>query len=262
MDTITRVTPERMVLAANQVAKEAQFWSWLRKIFQTTLDARARATGVGRVLRAIDEALEEGPDTFSRSDGRWQLTSDARSHEGAPDRSELVATASTVRIWDGEAPVNPELYVLGRRSDVREVAAAVLKRAGPLEKITLATVVAGRFGVDLENLDGRTDLSVLPPMANGAPSAQAIYAAHWMMEELDVEDRQTVRALVGSPGGTLDDIVVALGCSRYRAGILRDRAQARLRELAEMAGDVEQVATTLVLQWIGQEDPLRHLEDT
>ena len=264
-ETIDRVGTDKLVLAASEAANDAQFISgWLRRALRTTLDTRARQTSSGRVIRAMDDALREDPNQFCLETGFWRLEADNRElawqggHAALADAAWTVETA-TVRLSQRAAKTPP----MAARRDIRAVCATVLEMSGPLAKADLAEVLAQRFNVAFEMRFGYLDLD---DRTQGQPVAASMeeafdiidddLAARWMFEQLTGEERKVIGLDVG--GASIRDLAGALGCTKYRAGIIKDRLVKKLRLLADLLPNDGQGPTERLLVLVRQHQELRH----
>ena len=266
-ETVVRVTPDKLVLAANESQNDTQFIGWLRKALRTTLNIRARGTPSGRVIRAMDDALREDPSRFCSENGYWCLSDDVRQSDWEDGLSALVVEAweedtAIVRISRSATKTPP----MAARPDIRAVCARVLGLSGPLTKADLAEVLAHRFNVVFEGRFGYLDLNDEDPVDPAEPtdvealdSVQDDLAARWMFEQLTDEERSVLRHLLG--GASLRGLATALDCTKYRAEIVRDRLTEKLRRLADISSEGGQGATERLLGLISQYDDLRHLTE-
>ncbi len=265
LETVTRVEPSGVVLAAQGADNDTEFAGWLRKALRTTLDLRARGTPSGRVIRAMDDALREDPDRFQLNDGRWRLVADDRDPTWKEGRSPLVEVAwsvetTTVRMSKDAMKTPP----MAHRHDIRTVCAAVLDLSGPLLKVELAEVLAHRFNVAFEDRFDYLDLDDEDHHAQPAATAahEALegvddeLAAHWMLGQLTGEERRMLGTLLTA--ASLRDLAATLGCTKYRAELVRDRLQQKLRRLADLVPGGGEAATARLLELVGQHEELRH----
>ena len=266
-DTIVRVTAPKVVLAANEAANDAEFFSWLKQALRTTLNQRARRTPLGRIIRAMDDALSEDPDQFHTENGYWRLRTDDRQPAWSGVQAALVAAAwtvdtATVRLSRSAAKTPP----MAARQDIRAVCAAVLELPGPLEKRVLARVLAERFGVVFEERLGYDDLDGDSPSPWSAISTSDAFdlsddrgAAHWMYEQLTDDERQVLRLRLDHP--SIRALAGALGCTKYRAEVIRNHLDGKLRHLAgQLAGDAEGAMEQL-LELVRHRCELRHFTE-
>ncbi len=266
-DTVVRVTPDQLVLAATEAHSDTEFIGWLRKALRTTLNIRARGTPSGRVIRAMDDALRGDPSRFCSENGYWRLSADARQPNWQDGLSVLVAEAwkvatQTVRMSPSASKTPP----MATRPDIRAVCAQVLGLSGPLKKVHLAEVLAHRFNVLFEGRFAYLDRndedeagSVEPTAEEAFDSVQDELAARWILEQLTDEERSVLGHLLD--GASIRDLAVALDCSRYRAEIIRNRLTEKLRRLADISSEGSQSAVELLLDLIRQHDDLRHLAE-
>jgi hypothetical protein len=268
LETVARVDPARVVLAANEAEGDADFVSWIRAALRTTLDLRARGTPAGRVIRAMDDALRADANRFVSARGYWQLVGDRRAPEWGSGTAPLVEAAwsvetATVRL-SAATTRSPRM---AHRRDIRAVCEAVLDLAGPLPKAELAGVLAERFNVSFaarfEYLDLDTDDEDAGPAATvvGAPDAAVDdeLAAHWMLGQLTSEERRVLEKVVGGSG--VRALAGELGCGTDKAALIRRRLIAKLRRLADAVGDDGQTATARLLDHVAHHDRLRHSLD-
>ena len=264
-DTVVRVTPDQLVLAANEARSDTEFVGWLRKALRTTLNIRARGTPSGRVIRAMDDALRGDPSRFCSENGYWRLSADARQPNWQDGLSALVAEAwkvatQTVRMSPSASKTPP----MATRPDIRAVCAQVLDLSGPLKKVHLAEVLAHRFNVLFEGRFGYLHLNdeadpAAPTDEEPFDGVQDELAARWMLEQLAYEERSVLGHLLD--GASIRDLAVALNCSRYRAEIIRNRIAEKLRRLADISTESSQSAVEHLLDLIRQNDDLRHLAE-
>ena len=264
-ETISRVEPNQIVLAANEAVNDVQFVGWLRKAILTTLNLRARKTPGGRVIRAMDDALRGGPDLFGLRAGHWYLVGDVRQPGWSQGDAELVATAWGVETTTIQAsPRATKTAPLAYRRDIRAVCRAVLELAGPLPKAQLAEVVAQRFNVPfIEQFDylgageGIEDQDVdAYEDGDGTDDVDDGIAARWMLDQLTEEERRVLRLALRGDG--VRGISSVLGCTKYRAELLTGRLHEKLRRLAHLTGSDPQEATSRLIELVGQEQQLRH----
>ena len=266
-ETVVRVTPDQLVLAATEAHSDTEFIGWLRKALRTTLNIRARGTPSGRVIRAMDDALRGDPSRFCSENGYWRLSADARQPNWQDGLSVLVAEAwkvatQTLRMSPSASKTPP----MATRPDIRAVCAQVLGLSGPLKKVHLAEVLAHRFNVLFEGRFGYLDFNDEDEADTAAPTDEEPFdcvqdelAARWMLEQLADEERSALGHLLD--GGSIRDLAVALDCSKYRAEIIRNRLTEKLRRLADISSEGSQSAVELLLELIRQHDDLRHLAE-
>jgi DNA-binding CsgD family transcriptional regulator len=268
-DTVARVGPGDVVLAAQQADSDAAFRGWLRRAVRTTLNLRARGTSAGRVIRAVDDALRQDPEGFRLDGDYWRLADDGRDPAGTVGTSAVVEVAwtvntTTVRISADATKTPPMAY----RRDIRAVCAAVLAHFGPLRKVDLAEVLAYRFNVAFEDrfdyLDLDDEEDGHQPVAAAAEEAfddvDDDVAARWMLDQLTGEERRLLGLIV--QGATIRDLAAELDCTRYRAEVLSERVQQKLRRLADLVPDGDGAAVTeRLLGVVRQQEELRHLEE-
>ena len=266
-ETVARVTPDKLVLAANEAHSDAEYTGWLRRALRTTLDIWARGTPSGRIIRALDDALREDPGRFCLEDGFWCLRDDDRQPSWQEGLSALIAEAwevdtSTVRMSQSASKTPP----MASRRDIRAVCAEVLDLSGPLRKVDLAEVLAHRFNVPFEGRFGYLDLDdedqedpIEPTSEEEFDGIQDDLAARWMFEQLTDEERRVLGHLLG--GASTRDLAAALDCSKYRAEIVRNRLTEKLRRLADNSSEGSQGAVERLLDLIRQHDDLRHLAE-
>lgn len=263
-DTIERVTTPKVVLAACEAANDAEFFSWLKQALRTTLNQRARRTPLGRVIRAMDDALREDPDQFTLNDGYWRLRTDDRPPAQPQQRAALVAASwevhtATVRLSPSAMKTPP----MAARRDVRAVCAAVLGLAGPLEKADLAGVLAERFGVVFEERLGYDDLDDSSSSSWATTSTGDAFdlsddrgTARWIYEQLTEYERRVLRLRLEHP--SIRGLADALGCTKYRAEKIQNHLDGKLRHFADqLAGDAEGAMEQL-LELVRHRCELRH----
>jgi hypothetical protein len=253
-DTVARVRPEKIVLAANEAVNDQEFTVWLRKALRTTLLLRSRETPSGRVIRAIDDALRPDTDRFVSEAGHWRLARDTRPPAWDGDRAALLAAA-----WEVEtAATTQRSCALAPRADIRDVCAAVLEAAGPLNKATLADVLAERFNAAfIVRFDYVDDEEAALAIADaGYEGLDDDLAARWMLTQLTDEERRALAAMVA--GGGVRELGVALSCGKTKASLIHGRLVVKLRGLAEMTGGDGREATRILLGLVGQRERARH----
>lgn len=267
-DTVVRVGPDKLVLAAGEASNDREFsWGWLKTALRTTLDLRARTTPAGRVIRAMDDALREEPDRFCLRNGHWRLKADDREPARRIGKQGLVSAAwtvetDTVRLSQRATKTPPMAY----RRDIRAVCAKLLELSGPLAKADLAEVLAHRFNVPFEARFDYLDLdegNLLLPRADSAvgtfEASEDQMLAYWMFEQLTEDERSLLRLV--RDHASLRDLASALGCSRYRAGIIRSRLVCKLGRLAKRSSGDDQGAVEYLLKMVGQHTELRHYNE-
>ena len=266
-ETVARVTPDKLVLAANEAHSDAEFIGWLQKALRTTLNVWARGTPSGRVIRAMDDALREDSSQFCSENGYWRRVDDRRRPSWQDGLSALVAEAwgvdaQTIRILPSASKTPP----MATRPDIRAVCAQVLDLSGPLKKVDLAEVLAHRFNVAFEGRFGYLDLTdddwvdpVEPKAEEAFDDIQDELAARWMLEQLTDEERSVLGHLLD--GASIRDLAAVLDCSKYRAEIVRNRLTEKLRRLADISSEGSQGAVERLLDLIRQHDDLRHLAE-
>ena len=247
-DTIARVTPAKLVLAANKAPNDKAFAGYVIKALRTTLDLRARGTPEGRVIRAVDEALSEDPVHFRLATGHWCLCSDDREPCWSQGLSELIDVAWTVETRTTHfSPDAEKTPPLAARDDTRAVAAAVLERSGPLPKAQLAEVLAARFNVAFEiDYEWIDDPEQAPDIAGYEGTTADERAAQWMHSQLTADERQALAGFL--EGGGIRGITKTLGCSKHRAGVTLDRLKEKLARLADACQGDARAATEILLR--------------
>lgn len=261
-ETIRRVGTDKVALAANEAANDAEFvGGWVRRALWTTLDIRARRTPLGRVMRAVDDALGNDREQFRLKSGFWCLGADDREPKYRYAQAALVAAAwtvqtDTVRVSQSAVKTPP----MAARRDIRAVCAAVLDLSGPLTKADLAEVVAQRFNVAFEERFDYLDLDDHRLGQQKGHSAEDEFddeqAAQWMFEQLSFEDRDVLGLVLRN--ASLRDLAGALGCSKHRASIIRNRLVNKLGHMAALSPDDGQAAMEQLLEMVGQQEMLRH----
>lgn len=264
-ETIVRVRPERLVLAAEGATNDREFmWGWLKAALRTTLNIRARGTPSGRVIRAMDDALREAPDRFSLSSGYWRLKPDARDPATRVGKEELIRAAwtlqtDTVRLSHRATKTPP----MASRRDIRAVSAKLLDLSGPLAKADLAEVLAHRFNVSFEARFDYIDLDEDSRLLPGADHAMDAFdatedrmLARWMFEQLTEDERETLQLV--RDHASLRDLASASGCTKYQAGIIRSRLVCKIRRLAKRSSGDAQGAVECLLEMVGRHTELRH----
>lgn len=267
-DTIVRVTPAAIVLAANEASSAISFRAWLGKAMRTTLDLRARKTPSGRVIRAVDDALSGDPDRFVHRNGHWQLVGDDREPEWSEGIDRLVDEAWTVATRTVHLTDALKTPPMAYRQDIREVCAAILKLSGPLRKDQLSEIAAYRFNVAFETTfdyihAGESDDADSEPLAPGTRELEDAVddeaAAAWVFGQLTAGEREVAALVAG--GCSLRDLASALGCTKYQADLLHSRLRAKLQRLDDIMGGAVSGATGALARLVGQERELRHLVD-
>lgn len=264
-DTVVRVRPDKLVLAAGEAANDREFiWGWMKTALRTTLNLRARATPAGRVIRAMDDALREEPDRFCLRNGHWRLRADDREPARPIGKQGLISAAwtvetETIRLSRRATKTPPMAY----RRDIRAVSTKLLELSGPLAKADLAEVLAHRFNVPFEARFDYLDLdegSLLLPRADSAvgtlEASEDQMLAYWMFEQLTEDERNLLRLVLDH--ASLRDLASALDCTRYRAQIIRSRLVCKLRRLAKRSSGDDQGAVECLLKMVGQHAELRH----
>jgi hypothetical protein len=253
-DTIVRVTPDKLVLIANEAVNERQFRTYFAKAIRTTLDGRARKTPKGRVIRAMDDALRQSPEQFTLRAGCWGLTSDDRDPSWSEGPLELIqraqtVAAATIRI-DTAGDRSPPM---AQRRDIRAVATEVLSLSGPLPKALLAEVLAYRFNVIFENRLGYLDEDPERPHDPETRDVEAVedlapdrVAAEAMLAQLTQDERVALHVYLGGSG--VRGLAQALQCTKYRAEVNLERITEKLALLAQEVGDENESATALLLE--------------
>ena len=246
------------------IPAEEIFFAWLKRAFRTTLAQRARRTPLGRVIRAVDDALREEPDQFCTEYGCWRLRTGDRQRDSSKTPAELVAAAwgvdtATIRLSPSAIKTPP----MATRRDLRAVCARVLELSGPLAKADLARVLATRFSVVFEERLGYDDLDDSVPSPWATASASDAFelsddrgAARWMYEQLTEDERRVLELRLDHP--SIRDLAGALGCTKYRAEVTRDHLDKKLRNLADqLPGDAEGAMEQL-LELVRHRTELRH----
>ena len=267
LETIGRVTPEKVELAAQRASSDVEFRGWLATVVRTTLDLRARGTPSGQVMRAIDDALREDPSRFVVIAGHWTLVGDERPPSWCAGTEQLVREAwrvdTTLIRHSAAVEKSPPM---AHRRDIRAVAEVVLLLAGPLRKVVLAETLAARFNVmfaaRFDYLDREPD-GQNEPTSSDAPAAYEEVddrlAAEWMLNELTADERRVLAIVVA--GGAIRGVGVELACANEKASTVTKRLQGKLRRLAELSGGAGEAATEILLDLVGRENTLRHSLD-
>lgn len=264
-DTVHRIGPGDVILAAQQADNDVMFRGWLRRAVRTTLNLRARGTPAGRVIRAIDDALSEERNRFEHVAGYWRPSGNDREPTGSDDTRALIQIAwtvetSTVRISANAVKTPP----LAHRRDIRSVCAAVLEQAGPMRKVDLAEVVAHRFNVLFEDRFDYFDLDSQDQSDPATAGETEVFdridddlAAQWMLSQLTPEEAGALHLIVG--GASIRDLAAHLECSNYRADLLRDRVVKKLRTLADCMSDGDgELVSERLLTIVGRHGEMRH----
>ena len=264
-ETVVRARPDKLVLAAEEAANDREFmWGWLKLALRTSLNIRARGTPAGRVLRAMDDALREEPDRFSLSNGYWRLRSDGPERASRIGRETLIRAAwtvqtDTIRVSKHATKTPPMAF----RRDIRAVSAKLLELSGPLAKADLAEVLAHRFNVSFEARFHYLDLDegsrLLPgedPAVGALDATEDRMLARWMLEQLTKDEREILQLVLDN--ASLRDLASALGCSKYRAGIIRSRLVCKMRRLVKRSSGDAQGAVECLIEMVGQHTELRH----
>jgi hypothetical protein len=258
-DMISRVTPHRLVLAASRASDDRQFSSYLLDALTSELDLRARETVTGRVMRAVDDALKEDRETFSKTNGHWTLTGDDRDPLWAKGLDQLIDLAwtietRTVRISPNANKTPPMAY----RPDVRKVAAAVLELSGPLRTVQLAEVMAYRFNVAFEihfryidqhvaDDEGEVAVDVAAPDSGAMEElVDDQLAADWMLAQLTSDDRRVLSSYLAGDG--VRGMADLLGCSKSTADLLKDRIEEKLKRMAQRVDGDARPAMLMLLR--------------
>lgn len=267
LETIGRVTPAKVVLAAQRASSDIEFRGWLAAAVRTTLNLRARETPSGQVMRAVDDALREDPLRFVVIDGHWTLVGDERPPSWCAGTEQLVREAWKVEttLIRHSAAVE-KTPPMAHRRDIRAVAEVVLLLAGPLPKVVLAETLAARFNVmfaaRFDYLDREPDGQNEPPSSDALTAYEEVddrLAAEWMLNELTAEERR-VLAIVATGGG-VRGVGAELACANEKAATVTKRLHAKLRRLAELSGGDGEAATEILLDLVGRENTLRHSLD-
>lgn len=267
MDTIVRVSTDKVVLAAIQAANDAQFYAWLRKVTRTTLDIRSRKTSGGKVIQAVYKALHEDTERFGyeAKAGYWRLVDDDREPSWSGGITRLVEVA-----WSVETPTTTlkgsatQAGRLANREDTRAVAEAVLEVAGPLAKADLAELIAHRFNVafteEFRSLsgDGDNDEEEPPvPEQSAIDDVNLDDAAKWLLEQLSSEERDLLR---DRASGTVRDLVRP-GRGRSTVAKLSKRLEEKVRLIADRLGEDRRDVVARALHILGQEVTSEHSTD-
>jgi DNA-directed RNA polymerase specialized sigma24 family protein len=267
-DTVTRVEPDKVVLAAAAAASDQEFSAWLVKAMRTTLNLRARETIGGRVIRSVEDALRQDADRFELRNGNWSLKGDPRTPEWSEGPRELIETA-----WQVNTPTMALVATSTktgrrlRRTDIREEAAAVLEVAGPLPKATLAEVVAHRFNVPFiermgylpgagpDDGDEEPDADVRDP-EDPFEAFEVGDAVLWMAEQLTEDERQLLTQRAA--GMSIRAIADEAGIKKNQVEKLNRRLDTKLHRVAEQLSEngVEVVAEMVKI--LGHHGASRH----
>lgn len=253
MEMVVTATPARIVAAAIGARDDAEFTAWVRKALRLQLDQVARSTWSGRLIRAVDSALEEAPELFERTGNGWKLQGDGRLGDKAVDLPRLREEA-----WKITPEQNhmSEVALLGARQGLRSVAEAVLAVAGPLSKAVLTEIIADRFNttfsVELDYLDVEGDgTDVASPDVDPAAASAALQ----MLGRLNGEERQQLRILASDGQRSL---ARQSGATTYRAALIADRLAEKVALLAEEVDADPQAAVELLLGLLEQLDNSGH----
>lgn len=265
--TIARVTPDGMVTAASNAVNDREFSGWLRKAMVTTLDLEARDTPTGWVMRTIADALAEDPSFVSDGD-RWRLEDQEPEETWDHDVVPLNMVAWSVQTKTIRHSPNAQKHQIAWRDDMRAVCRAVLEVSGPLDKVELAQIVAGRFntlyGGRLGYLDLDDEERAIEVAGDGVEisSTEVIDTASWLMTQLTEDERDAV-ALVASSSG-LRELGQHLGCGTEKATKIKARVAQKLQHVYGAAGITEDDAhevTAVLLKMIERDAELRHSMD-
>lgn len=267
LETIGRVTPAKVVLAAQRASSDVEFRGWLAAAVRTTLDLRARGTPSGQVMRAVDDALREDPSRFLVIDGHWTLVGDERPPSWCAGTEQLVREAWKVEttLIRHSAAIE-KTPPMAHRRDTRAVAEVVLLLAGPLPKVVLAETLAARFNVmfsaRLDYLDREPDGQNEPTSSDALAAYEEVDdrpAAEWMLNELTVDERRVLAIVVA--GGGIRGVGAELACANEKASTVTKRLQGKLRRLAQLSGGNGEAATEILLDLVGRDNTLRHSLD-
>ncbi|MGD0881297.1 MAG: hypothetical protein ABSB09_07005 [Acidimicrobiales bacterium] len=258
-DMVVRVGLDKVVLAAEKAANDAQFVGWLRTALTSQLEMAARSTASGRVLRSVEDALREDPDQFRLSNGHWGLVDDDREPGWTEGIGPLVAVAHTVptravRISTASRKTPPMAY----RPDIRKIATEVLSVAGPLAKDQLAEVVCARFVGSFSEVLGYLDEHELDVTLGGDDEAEltdGVLAARWMLTQLTADERAGLAAFLATGG--IRGMADQLGGTKYQSEVLYARIEEKLKMLQDLAG-ADEAAVSHLLALVGQSEQLRH----
>jgi hypothetical protein len=252
MAMVARVTPAKIVVAA--VARDdVAFSAWIKRALRTQLDLGARTSWSGRLIRAVDAALEEAPERFERGVGTWMVRGEQRPPAQNPDIPDLRERAWTVTPEENHMS---ETALLGAREGLRSVSDVVLTAAGPLQKAVLADIVADRFNtvfsVDLGYLDPEDERYEVPAPP-GAPGAHQ--AALHLLGQLTSEERDLLGILAT---GGVRKLMRRTGATKHRASLIKDRLADKVSRLAgEHDADPQAIGEHLI-ELLGQLDSSGH----
>lgn len=253
MAMVVTATPDRIVAAAVGARDDAGFAAWVRKALQFQLDQAARSSWAGRLIRAVDSALEEAPELFERTGSGWKLRDDDRPGDQGVDLPRLREEAWKIAPEENHMS---ETALLGARQGLRSVAEAVLALSGPLPKALLTEVIADRFNttfsVDLDYLDLEQDGS---DIAATDVDPAAANAARQMLGRLNGEERQQLRVLASEGQRAL---ARQEGATTYRAALIAERLAAKVARLADEIDADPQAAVELLLGLLEQLDNSGH----
>lgn len=256
MEMVATSKPEKITAAALNARDDAAFARWLTNALVLQLNQTARGTWSGRLIRAVDSALEEAPKDFERVDGGWKLSGDARPMQQLPDLPQLRSVAWAVTPDENHMT---DAALLGARPGVRSVAAAVLNTAGPLTKATLTGVVSDRFNtvfsVELDYLDvGNERHHVVSTSADPASAEAALR----VVEQLTAEERAALGILAAKGKRALTK---ATGLTQHRAGLVAERVVDKVSRLVEEQDVDPQTTAELLVYLFGQLDSSGHSTD-
>lgn len=253
MAMVARVTPAKIVVAAIEARDDVAFSAWIKRALRTQLDLSARTSWSGRLIRAVDAALEEAPERFERGAGTWMMRGEQRPPAQNPDMADLRERAWTVTPEENHMS---ETALLGAREGLRSVSDVVLTAAGPLEKAVLANIVADRFNtvfsVDLGYLDPEDERYDVPAPP-GDPGAHQ--AALHLLGQLTSEERDQLGILAT---GGLRELMRRTGATKHRASLIKDRLADKVSRLAgEHDADPQAIGEHLI-ELLGQLDSSGH----
>jgi len=257
LDTVARVGPDKVVLAAAGAASDAEFCSWLAKALRTSLDLRARGTPTGRVIRSVDGALGDAPERFDLTNGHWHKRGDPRAPEWAEGPAALVqaawaVTTATVTL----VKTSTKTWHRVSRHDIQSVADAVLDFAGPLPKVVLAEVVAARFNVAFIERLGYDEADRLPDAEDRVAIIDTEDTARWMFEQLTEGERRLLASRAA--GVPVRAIAAEKDVKKNQVEKLSRRLDNKVLRLADQIGEGAVEATALLIRILGQEESARH----